>query len=90
MNGIEAARRIRKLSPKSKILFVTQESADDVVQEALGLGAWGYVVKARVGSDLLAADESMRQGKQFVSSGLSAHRFTEATDGQAARLPLAH
>src|SRR5690348_7567772 len=47
MNGIEAARRIRKLSPKSKILFVTQESSDDVVQEALNLGAWGYVVKIR-------------------------------------------
>lgn len=40
MNGIEAARRIRKLSPKSKILFVSQESSDEVVQEALNLGAW--------------------------------------------------
>ena len=78
MNGIEAARRIRKLSPKSKILFVTQESGDDVVQEALNLGAWGYVVKTRVASDLLAAVESVRQGKQFVSSGLAGH-LTEAT-----------
>ena len=88
MNGIEAARRIRKLSPKSKILFVTQESSDEVVQEALNLGAWGYVVKTRAGNDLLAAVESVRQGKQFVSSGLSAHHFTEATDGQAVRPPL--
>jgi DNA-binding NarL/FixJ family response regulator len=31
MNGIEAARRIRKLSPKSKILFVSQESSADLV-----------------------------------------------------------
>jgi DNA-binding NarL/FixJ family response regulator len=37
LNGIEAARRIRKLCPKSKILFVSQESSADVVQEALGL-----------------------------------------------------
>jgi len=35
MNGIEAARRIRKLSPESKILFVSQESSADVVQGAL-------------------------------------------------------
>jgi DNA-binding NarL/FixJ family response regulator len=34
LNGVEAARRIRKLSPKSKILFVSQESSADVVQEA--------------------------------------------------------
>jgi DNA-binding NarL/FixJ family response regulator len=49
LNGIEAARRIRKLSPKSKILFVSQESSADVVQEALSLGALGYVVKAHAG-----------------------------------------
>jgi DNA-binding NarL/FixJ family response regulator len=55
LNGIEAARRIRKLSPESKILFVSQESSTDVVQEALSLGALGYVVKARAGSELLAA-----------------------------------
>jgi DNA-binding NarL/FixJ family response regulator len=35
LNGLEAARRIRKISPNSKILFLTQESSSDVVQEAL-------------------------------------------------------
>jgi len=53
LNGIEAARRIRKTSPECKILFVSQESSPDVVQEALGVGACGYVLKTRVGSDLL-------------------------------------
>jgi DNA-binding NarL/FixJ family response regulator len=71
LSGIEAARRIRKLSPKSKILFVSQESSADVVQEALNLGALGYVVKAHAGSELLAAVEAVRRGRQFVSSGLS-------------------
>jgi DNA-binding NarL/FixJ family response regulator len=88
LNGIEAARQIRKLSPKSKILFVTQESADEIVQEALNLGAQGYVVKTMVGNDLLAAVEAVRQGKQFFSSGLSARHFTDATDRRAVRLPL--
>ena len=41
LNGIEAARRIRKLSPESKILFVSQESSADVVQEALRFGRTG-------------------------------------------------
>jgi DNA-binding NarL/FixJ family response regulator len=83
LNGIEAARRIRKLSPESKILFVSQESSADVVQEALGLGALGYVVKAHAGSELLAAVEAVRQGRQFISGGLSGHHFTDATDAQA-------
>jgi DNA-binding NarL/FixJ family response regulator len=71
LNGIEAARRIRKLSPESKILFLSQESSADAVQAALGLGAQGYVVKAHAGSELLTAVEAVLRGNQFVGSGLS-------------------
>jgi DNA-binding NarL/FixJ family response regulator len=80
LNGMEAARRIRKLAPESKIIFLSQESSADVVHEALSLGALGYVVKAHAGSELLAAVEMVRQGRQFVSSGLSGNSFNEATD----------
>jgi DNA-binding NarL/FixJ family response regulator len=71
LNGIEAARRIRKLSPESKIIFVTQQSSADVVEEALSSGAMGYVVKAQAASDLLAAVEAVREGRTFVSNGLA-------------------
>lgn len=54
LNGIEAARRLRRTSPEVKILFVTQESSADVVEEALSTGAQGYVVKTNA-SDLLSA-----------------------------------
>jgi DNA-binding NarL/FixJ family response regulator len=74
INGIEAARRIRKLSPQSKILFVTQESSADVVQEALSLGAAGYVLKAQGGSELLAAVDAVLQGKKYVSGRLTGQR----------------
>ena len=66
LNGIEAARQIRKLVPESKIIFFSQEYSADVVQEALSLGAWGYVVKTR-GTDLLAAVNAVILGKRFVS-----------------------
>jgi DNA-binding NarL/FixJ family response regulator len=71
LNGIEAARQIRKLAPASKIIFVSQESSSEVVQEALKLGAWGYVTKTRVASDLLSAVDAFFQGRQFVSVGLA-------------------
>jgi DNA-binding NarL/FixJ family response regulator len=67
LNGIEAGRQIRKVVPSAKIIFLTQESSEDVVQEALSLGALGYVVKTRAGSDLLAAVEAVLAGKQYVS-----------------------
>jgi DNA-binding NarL/FixJ family response regulator len=83
LNGIEAARRIRKLSPKSKMLFVSQEASADVVQEAFRAGAMGYVVKTHAGGELLAAVDAVRHGRRFISSGLSGHHFTDASDLQA-------
>jgi DNA-binding NarL/FixJ family response regulator len=68
LNGIEAARQIRRLVPKSKIIFVSQESSFDVMQEALSLGAWGYVVKARAASELRRAVDAVILGKRFLSS----------------------
>lgn len=70
LNGIEAARRIRKVSPNSKILFLTQESSAEIVQEAFSLGAHGYLLKSDMDSELLLAIDAILQGKQFVSSGL--------------------
>ena len=66
LNGIEAARQIRKLAPESKIIFLTQESSADVVQEALNLGARGYVVKMKAASELLTTVEAVLLGKTFV------------------------
>ena len=79
LDGIAAARQIRKLAPESKIIFVSQESSLEVVQEALNLGARGYVVKARAASDLLAAVETVLEGRQFVSPGLSGRSFTDTS-----------
>ena len=53
LSGIEAARRIRTLSPMSKIIFLSQESSADVVEAALNTGAQGYVIKDNAGRDLL-------------------------------------
>ena len=81
LDGIAAARRIRVVSPQSKILFVSQESSADVVQEALSLGALGYVVKAQAGSELWPAVEAVRQGKRFISGSLSRLGLTADAQG---------
>ncbi len=87
LNGIEAARRIRKLSPESKVLFVSQESSTDVVQEALSVGSLGYVVKAQAGSELLEAVAAVLKGRQFISSGLLDHCFTDASNLRPLKSP---
>jgi DNA-binding NarL/FixJ family response regulator len=66
LNGIEAARRIRQLSPSSKIIFLSQDNSLDVVEVALSTGAQGYVYKTDVRSDLLPTIEAVLRGKQSV------------------------
>jgi DNA-binding NarL/FixJ family response regulator len=68
INGIEAARQIRKLSPESKIVFLSQETSAEVVEEALSTGAWAYVVKTNAASQLLAVVEAVVSGTRFVNS----------------------
>ena len=84
LNGIEAAKRIRKLAPGAKILFISQESSPEVLQEAIRLGAMGYLEKTRTQSDLLPAIETVLSGKKFVSSGL------ESSVSADARAPHSH
>jgi len=58
LNGIEAAKRMRQVSPDSKIIFVTQENDTEVRMAALATGAKEYVIKANVASELLPAVEA--------------------------------
>jgi len=58
LNGIEVARRLRKLAVPTKIIFVSQESSPELVGEALSLGGLAYVLKQRAQSDLLPAIEA--------------------------------
>jgi len=80
LHGIDAARRIRELVPQSKILFVSQESSVDVVQEAFSIGASGYVVKMDVGCELLTAVSAVLRGERFVGSRFAGHSFKGASD----------
>jgi DNA-binding NarL/FixJ family response regulator len=70
LNGIEAGRQIRKLSRKSRIIFISQESSVEVVQEALDLGARAYVLKSKLAGDLQTAIDVVLEGGHFVSKGL--------------------
>jgi CheY-like chemotaxis protein len=82
LSGIEAARRIRQVSPNSKIIFLSQDNSLDVVQEAFSTGALAYVHKARAGSDLLPAVEAVLRGERFASSTIKGYKLTEAPEAK--------
>jgi DNA-binding NarL/FixJ family response regulator len=77
LNGVEAARQIRQLSPSSRIVFLSQNNDHDVVRAALGTGALGYVYKMDARSELLPAVYAVLRGEQFVSSRSNGFRKPE-------------
>lgn len=86
LNGIEAGQQIRRLSPNSKIVFVSQESSLDVVEEALRVAGQAYVLKADAVRELLVGIEAVRKGEEFISRrlavGLGANRETRHPHSQ--------
>ena len=82
LNGIEVARRIRDLAPRSKIIFCSQEFSVDIVQAAFSAGAAGYVVKMDAESELLTAVDVVLRGEQFVGRRFAGHDFTGASDAR--------
>ncbi len=79
LNGIEAARQIRQLSPSSKIVFLSLNKDLEVVRAALSTGALGYVHKTDARRELLPAVDAALRGKQFVSSRSKANEFSDTS-----------
>jgi DNA-binding NarL/FixJ family response regulator len=70
LNGIEATRQILKISPNSKVLFVSQDSSPLVVEAALNAGASGYLIKTDAERELMMAMEAVLQGRRFVTNNV--------------------
>lgn len=81
LNGIEACRRIRQLSPGSRILFISEHRSSEIVTEAISSGGCGYVLKSCAGNDLLNAVADVLDGRPFVSSSLGQDFFSRVNRG---------
>lgn len=68
LNGIEAARRLRRLLPEARIIFLTMHADATYVREAFRAGAHGYVLKSSAHSELVHAIRQCLKGQIFVTS----------------------
>ena len=67
LNGIDAARQLRKLLPSARLIFVTMHAGADYVAEAFRAGAMGYLLKRAAASELLTAIHTVLKGNYYVS-----------------------
>jgi len=68
IDGIQAAAELKASGSTTKIIMLTVHEDDDFVKASFENGASGYVVKARIATDLVVAVKEVLAGRTFVSS----------------------
>jgi DNA-binding NarL/FixJ family response regulator len=92
LNGVEAARQIRKTFPTTEILLLTMHDSDVLLREGLEAGANGFLLKDDADQYLLAAVEALRGHKQYfspkIADALAAGRKQPVKAGADVDVPL--
>jgi DNA-binding NarL/FixJ family response regulator len=68
LNGIEAARKIKKISPNTEMLILSMHHTDQLVREIIETGAKGYIIKSDSDRSLVAAVEALAVHKPFFTA----------------------
>jgi DNA-binding NarL/FixJ family response regulator len=68
LNGLDAARRLRKIVPQARLIFVTVHADADYVNQAFQAGASGYLLKRSAGSELRQAVQAVSSGNYYITS----------------------
>ncbi|MBI3802527.1 MAG: response regulator transcription factor [Nitrospirae bacterium] len=71
LTGPQAAVRIKQIEPKTKIIVLTMHDDEEYVEEALGAGASGYILKDAAANELIAAIRAVYRGETYLSPRVS-------------------
>lgn len=71
LNGLEATRQIRKALPNTKIIILSAHSDDAYVDQAIAIGAVGFLLKQTSSHNLSVAIREVQKGNTFFSTSIS-------------------
>ena len=71
LNGLAATHELKRSSPRTKVVVVTQHDEDQYVVESIRAGVRGYVLKTQVATDLVEALRQVDRGGVYLSPGIS-------------------
>lgn len=83
LNGLDAARQVKKLCPDVKLVFVTMHADPAYVSEAFKAGASAYLLKRSAARELDQAIDSVMKGQFFVTALLTKELVTSMAEGYA-------
>jgi DNA-binding NarL/FixJ family response regulator len=87
LNGVEAARQLKKIRPDVKIIFLTMHAEKTYVHEAFNAGASGYLLKRSAASELVLAIQEVAKGRLYLTPLIAADVLRPFQD-RSARLRL--
>lgn len=71
LNGIEASRQIRKISPSSQVIILSMYATKEHIFQALQAGVYGYLVKETAGIEVVDAVRAVNAGRRYLSEKIS-------------------
>ena len=83
LNGLDAARQVKKLCPDVKLIFVTMHADPAYVSEAFKAGASAYLLKRSAARELDQAIDFVMKGQFFVTALLTKELVTSMAEGCA-------
>jgi DNA-binding NarL/FixJ family response regulator len=83
LNGLEATVRIAKDFPKTRVIILTMNAAEEYVLKAMRVGAAGYLLKDGNPAELEQAIRAVARGETFLSSKVSHHLVSGYVHGKA-------
>jgi DNA-binding NarL/FixJ family response regulator len=72
LNGLDATRQILKDGPGIEVLVLTMHHSEELARDVLRAGARGYIMKSDADENLIAAVDTLRQHKPFLTSAVTA------------------
>jgi len=88
LNGVDAARKIRQILPRVKILFLTMHADPTHLQAALKAGANGYILKSASPEEIIKAANRVLAGEIYIAAELSTARLASCTNAHEAAAKL--
>ncbi len=83
LNGVDAARQLKKTRPEIKIIFLTMHAEKTYVAEAFNAGASGYLLKSSAASELVSAIQEVAMGRAYLTPLIEAEGLRPFIDRSA-------
>jgi len=83
LNGLEAARQIKRARAKTEVLIFTGEESEQVIHEVFAAGARSYILKSDLGQHLVAAIRALGEHKHYFTNRISEVVFARYFEGES-------